>query len=254
VIDSTYQGLGILVILLTLVTIVIVTQFIRRRRDLVALRRIPAYERLPVMAGQSIEAGRPLHISLGSAGIGGESTVLTITSAELAYQLARRTATGDAPPILTLSAASALPLGQDTLRRAYQSRGLPERYKARNVRWYPSGAGGLAFAGGVAVMMHEDRIVGNVMAGSYGPELALILDTSARHGLPSIAVSDQLEGQAVAYAMADDALIGEEIFAAGSYLGGGASQIGESVAIDLLRWLLIAVLVIAFVAGLVNGG
>lgn len=253
-IDSTNQVFAFLVILLTLVVIVVVTQFVRRRKDLFLLRRIAAYDAMPRMVSRSIEANRPLHLSLGSAGIGGESTLLAITSAELVYQLAQRAAIGDTPPILTLSAPSALPLGQDTLRRAYDSRGLLERYRPRNVRWYPAGGRSLAFAAGISAMLGDEDISGSVLAGSYGPELALIIDASARRGLPMIAVSDQLEGQAVAFALADEALIGEEVFAAGTYLGGGAVQVGETIAIDILRWLLILAVVAAFIAGVIAEG
>ena len=48
--------------------------------------------------------------------------------------------------------------------------------------------------------------------------------------------------------------IGEEVFAAGSYLDGGAVEVGESLTIDVLRWLLIIVLLIAFVVGIINNG
>ncbi|MCZ2098095.1 MAG: hypothetical protein LC121_17865 [Anaerolineae bacterium] len=45
--------------------------------------------------------------------------------------------------------------------------------------------------------------------------------------------------------MADQPLIGEELFLAGAYLGDSASQRASVVTLDFLRWLLILGLLIA---------
>lgn len=251
---ETTQVLGILIITIALVATLLTTYFVRAGKLTPALRRIPAYDRMPELVGLSIESSRPLHISLGSAGIGDESTLLAITSAELAYQLTARAAIGDAPPILTLTSTSAIPLGQDTLRRAYQRQNLASRYRPNNVRWYPSGARSLAFAAAITALIGDDRPAANVLAGSYGTELALIMEAAGRRDQPTIAVSDQLEGQAIAYALSSEVLIGEEIFAAGTYLDGGGVQVGETVTIDVLRWLLVAVIIIGFILVVLNGG
>ncbi|MDX1992807.1 MAG: DUF6754 domain-containing protein [bacterium] len=252
--DAVDSTLSLMVIVLTLVIVVLTAQFARRRRDLFTLRPIPAYEAVPDFAARSIESSRPLHLALGSAGIGTETTLLAIAAAELAYQVTIRAAIGDASPIVTLTAPSSFPLGQDTLRRAYQSRGLVERYRAENVRWYPAGSRSLAYAAAITALHSDDNTTADIFAGSFGPELALMLESSSRRRQPSIAVSDQPEGQAVAFALSEYPLIGEEIFAAGSYLDGGAVQRAESASIDVLRWLLIAVIIVAFIVGLVNNG
>lgn len=242
-----------LTIAFTLIMVLITTNFVRRGRLHPILRRIPAYERIPGLVGLSIESSRPLHISLGSTGIGDESTLLAITSAELAYQVTSRASIGDASPILTMTNTSAIPLGQDTLRRAYYQRNLGERYSPTNVRWYPNGPRSLVFAAAISAMIKDDDVAANIMGGSYGAELALITDASRRRDVPIVAYSNQLEGQAVAYALADEALIGEEIFAVGTYLEGGAVQVSETIVIDVLRWLLIIIMIIGFIAGFLNG-
>lgn len=248
--DSTNQLLALMAIVLALVLVLIVTQFIRRRRDLFPLRPIDAYANLPALVSRSIEADQPLHLSLGSSGVGGETTLLSVTSAELAYQVARSAAIGDTPPVFTLTDASALPVGQDTLRRAYAARQRLDALQPGRVRWLPSGTRSLAFAAAVTAMMHDEKLGGQVLAGRFGPEIGLMLDAGARRGLPAVAVSDDLEGQAVAYALTDDPLIGEEVFAAGAYLEGGASQVAGMVTADMLRWTLIIILLLAFIGGI----
>lgn len=250
--DSTTQVITVLILLLALVISLIITQFIRRRRDLVTLRPIPAYTTLPLMVGEAIEANRPVHISFGSASLGGSSTALTLASAELFYQTAQRAAIGAVPPILTVSDTTAIPLGQDTLRRAYRSRNLLDRYPQGRVRWYPAGARSVAFAAALTATLGDDRVANNVLVGSFGPELALITEAAARRNQGVIAASDQPEGQAVAYVMSDQPLIGEEIFTAGAYLGDSASHRASVVTLDLLRLLLILAILIPTAIEVIN--
>jgi hypothetical protein len=249
-IDTTTQVLSVLIILLTLVIMAVLS---RRRRTPFPLRTIPAFAVMPALTQRAIEADRPVHISLGSAGLGGETTLLAVAGAELAYQLSSRAAMGVTSPILTLTDPSALPLAQDTLRRAYQSRRLSEHFRANNARWYPAGARSLAYAAAVTALMADENVSSNVMVGSFGPELALIMEASARRNIPIIAVSDQLEGQAIAYALSDEPLIGEEVFAGGPYLGGNPQQTAESVTIDILRWLLVLAMLIGLIAAIRGG-
>lgn len=240
--DSTIAVLAIM----TLVTTLIFTAASTLPRLKVTLRPLPAYQKMPGMVGHAIEADRPLHISLGSAGIGGESTILAVTVAELAYQLAQHAAIGDTSPIITLSNASAFPLAQDTLRRAYQSRGFGNNYSPLSARWYPAGEYSLAFAASLTTLMQTENVSGSVLAGSHGAEIALIMDASNRKKQPIIGVSSQLDGQAVAYALGDEPLIGEEVFSAAAYLEGSPSALRVPFTMDALRWVLIA----AMLAGL----
>ncbi len=251
--SSTTQFVSIIIILLALATNLILTQTIRRRRSAVPLRPIRAFEMLPLMIGEAVEADRPLHLSFGHVGLGGENTVLALATAELAYQAARRAAIGATAPIVTVSNPSALPLAQDTLRRAYFSRERIVPYSGSQARWYPSNGQTLAFAAALTATMGDERVAGNVLAGSFGPELALALEQAQRRRIPTIATSASLEGQAVAYAMADFPLIGEEVFAAGGYLGESAGQTALVAAQDVLRWLLIAIILVPAANALTDG-
>jgi Domain of unknown function (DUF6754) len=239
--DSTTQTLTTLIILAALVISVVVTQFIRRRKESFPLRTIRAYDAIPPFVGEAIEAGRPVHVSFGSAGLGGSSTALTLASAELFYQVALRASAGST--ILTVSDPSALPLGVGALRRAYALR--PDRLSGSSVHWYPAGERSLAFAAALTGLMGDDKVSSDILVGSYGPELALILEAAARRRQSTIAGSVDLAGQAVAYAMADRTLIGEEMFVAGAYLGDSSVQHASVVALDVLRWLLILGILIA---------
>jgi hypothetical protein len=241
-VDVTTQTYLVLVLLAALVISTIARLVIRRRVGFYPLRPIPAYTRLPTAIGAAIEANRPLHLSFGSAGLGGQQTPLALATADLAYHAARAAAIGDTPPLITVSNGSVLPLAQDTLRRAYASRGMLARYPRGSVQWYPQGARSLAFAAALTGVMADNRALVNVLAGSFGPEMALPAEAAARQRQQLFASSDQLEGQAVAYALADAPLLGEELYVAGAYLGDEPSRQAMVVTLDTLRLALVVLL------------
>lgn len=210
--------------------------------DALPFRQIDAYAVVPRLVGQAIEADRPVLFSTGSASLGDQSTVITLAGAALMYYITQRVAISETPPLFLTSETSVVPFGYDVLRRAYLSRGTPVRSGIQSVRWFPSGPTGersLVFAAMLTATMHSDDVAGSVFVGRFGEELALALLSSQRRSVPSIAGSSDIIGQAVAYAMADGALIGEDIFSPVGYLGEKSSEKGSLAAQDVLRVLVI---------------
>jgi hypothetical protein len=240
--DSATGLLTILILLLTFLVIALGTPLLRRNRR-IALREQVAFAALPLLVSEAIESDRPLHFSFGSAAPGGATTPLLLANIEMITLLATQAAIGARQPLITMSEALSIPVGYDVLRRAYRARNQESKVKLRNVQWYPDAARSLAFAGAVSSVIVEERVSTNVLTGSFGPELALIMDTAARRRQTVIAASDQLEGQAVAFAMSDYPLIGEEMFAGGAYLGQRAAQVGGILAVDVLRFLLVLTII-----------
>jgi hypothetical protein len=250
-VDSTIQLLTVLIILASLVLTVILTQFVRRRRDRYVLRDFPAFNAIPRMIGESIEMNRPLHVAFGNNPLDTQ-LIPALVSAELGYQVLRRTVIGSSKPIVTAGSASAVPIAHDTLRRAYASRGLIRQYRATSTQWYPAGERGFGYAAAVSGVVADNQVSANVLSGNYSTEMALVGDAMARRGQSVIATSTNLQGQAVAYVFSDYPLIGEEVFAAASYLEGTASQMGGTVTQATLRGILIFILLVVTVAGLAD--
>jgi hypothetical protein len=93
-------------------------------------------------------------------------------------------------------------------------------------------------------VMATERTGGSLFAGNFGAELALPLLSSTRNRTTSIAAPTDLEGQAVAYAMADHALLGDGLFVAGAYLDDSKAQLGGVVAGTVLRYTVIICLIV----------
>ena len=66
-----------------------------------------------------------------------------------------------------------------------------------------------------------------------------MLDGARQLGQGTLAVSDQLEGQAIAYAMADEVLIGEQLYGAAAQISADTAAWTDARARDVWRGLLI---------------
>lgn len=226
--DTTLQVYSVLFIAITVVLVYSARYFQARRRR---QRQLDGMARISQWITQSIESSRPLHLSFGNAGVGGDNTPAALAEAEFFHQVIRRAESCDMSPILSMSAPATLPLGQAVLRRAWLKGGALSR-----AQWYPPD---LAYAGAIAASMADDEPAAHIMAGSFGAELALMLDSAERRGGASLAVSDRLDGGAVAFAQADHVLIGEELFAASGAVSEDGGGPGDAAVLDVWRGLII---------------
>lgn len=246
--DNLLVG-GIVVIGLALT--LIGTALVRRWR--LALRPIRAFAALPALVDEAIESDRTVHVSFGNAGVGAETTLTALVGAEALQALAERAAIGDRSPVVTLSDPLGLALAQDSLRRAYIARGVPGRFDNMAAMWLPQGPGSLAFAAGAASLASDERASANVLIGRFGAEMVVIGEMGARREMTQVAGSDVLEGQAVAYAVSEMPLIGEEMFVGGAYLSRDPVKRGGVLAQDALRIGVIVVVVVSFIVASLIG-
>jgi len=245
--------LAVGVVVLGAVLTVAGTLLLRRRR--LAVRTIPAFRTMPTAVDEAIESDRGLHISWGDAGVGGQSTLTALAGAQVVHALTERAAIGDRSPTVTMSDPLGLALAQDTLRRAYAARGLPNRFRATSAAWLPSGPGSLAFAAGAASLASDDNVSANVLIGRFGIEMIVIAEMGARRDIIQVAGSDtRLEGQAVAYVISETPMLGEEMFAGGAYLSRDPVSLGGLLAQDVLRWLMILFILLGFILATLTAG
>lgn len=218
------------------------------------LREIPAYEAMRAATGEAVEADKPVHVSFGGAAIGEDSTVTALAAADLLQFVAERAAIGERPTLATVSNPITLGVAQDALRRAYKARGRIKEFRPIHARWYPQGPLSLAFAAGVGAAIRDEDILGNILIGRFGAEMALVAENALRLNRQIIAQSDRAEGQAVAYAISRTPLIGEELYVSSGYLQQNPLGVGGVVALDLLRYLVIAALLLTALYSFVFGG
>lgn len=210
--------------------------FVRRRSPGV-FRRIQAYERLNRAIGLAVEGGTRLHISIGRGNLFTARGGSALAGLAMLRRLSERTSLSDKPPVVTSGDASLAILSQDTLQSGYRAASAEDQYRFTTGRL--TGLTPFAFAAGTMFVARDEDVSANVVIGDLGAEAALLADASESANADLIAGSDNLSAQSIFYAASQDPLIGEELFAAGAYLGAGASHEASLQTQDVLRWLVI---------------
>ena len=221
-----------------------------KRKSPASLREIPALTSLYRTLGLSIEDGTRLHISLGTGSLLDARGGSALAGLAMLRHLAERTSVSDEPSIASAGDPTLGLLTQDTLQAGYQAAGVEELYVPTTGR--VTGLSPFGYAAGAMNISQNENVSANIIIGHFGTEAALLAEASDRDNVVVIGASDELTGQAVLFANTQDALIGEELFSAGAYLGAGASHVASLTVQDILRWLVILALLGGAVAKLLG--
>jgi hypothetical protein len=228
--------LGILAVSFSLLLVITIW----KRRSPSAVRELPALMRLYRAIGLSVEDGTRLHVSLGHGGLlnaRGGSAFAGLAALRL---ISERTSVSDKPPVASAGDPTLGLLTQDTLQAGYQAAGVDELYVPTSGR--VTGFGPFGFVAGAMPITSNENISANILLGHFGAEVGLLVEASERENVTLIGASDDLAGQAVLFAGSQEALIGEELFAAGAYIGAGPSHMASLTVQDILRWVIVLAL------------
>ena len=225
-----------LIIFIVAALLLLVFTFMRRKSPAM-FRKIEAYERLNHAVGLAVEGGTRLHVSIGRGNLFTARGGSALAGLAMLRRLSEQTSISDNPPIVTSGDASLAILSQDTLQSGFRAAGAEDQYRVTSGRL--TGLTPFAFAAGTIPIIRDENISANVVIGDLGAEAALLADAAEGKETDLIAASDNLSAQSVLYAYSQEPLIGEELFAAGAYLGAGASHEASLQVQDVLRWLVI---------------
>jgi hypothetical protein len=223
--------------LLALAAILFVGLTFWRRRSPASLRPIDAYERLNRSVGLAVEMGTRLHISLGRGNFLTARGGSALAGLAMLRRLSERTSVSDRPPVVTSGDASLAILSQDTLQSGYRAAGAEDQYRFSTGRL--TGLTPFSYAVGALSTIHDESVSANIVLGDLGTEAGLLAEAADRENTSLIAASDDLSAQSIFFASSEEPLIGEELFAAGAYVGAGASHEASLHVQDILRWLII---------------
>ena len=218
------------------------------------LRAIEGYNAVRTGLSRAAETGRAVHISPGTGSIGtsGTSTASTLAGLTIVESMARVSAITGAPMQATTNDAVAHTLAENALSRGYQRAGWEIESENGGARFVTHGDP-LAYAAGAAEIVSKHQVSHAVMSGQFGPEVLFLMEAQRRSGAQQIAGSSDSQAVALMYLSADHVLVGEEIFASGAYLEQRSVHIASLFAQDSLRWLIIILLLIGFIAANIVG-
>jgi hypothetical protein len=249
VLDLIGNFLSLIFILLCL-GLILFFFFSDRKRPKINLRDIQAFRHIRREVDLAVEAGKRLHISLGRGNIhdtqGGAALIgLTILDCS-----ARAASNSDRPPMVTSGDGVLNILSQDTLQFTYQSLAAEQRYDPTNARL--AGLTPMAFAAGCLPIIHDEHVSANIFAGHLGAEVALLTEAGERTSSLTVAGTDSIHAQAVLFATSDEPLLGEELYAAGAYLGSGVAHTASLRMQDIMRWVLLVAIILGAFLNLVG--
>lgn len=222
------------------VVLLIVLSFLHRRSPF-KFRDIPVYSRLRRAIGLAVEDGTRVHFSLGRGSIVTPSAASALVALSALQRVGERTAVSDNPPVATAGDGALAILAQDSLSSAYDAAGALDLFEPDSAR--AAGLTPFSYAAATIPVLRDENISANVVLGNFGMEVGLVADAAERDGIFTIAASDQIPAQAVLFATTPDALIGEELYAAGSYLQSGPMHSASLALQDILRWGIVIVMV-----------
>lgn len=235
-------AIGLFFLLLFAAIVVALTPVIARQRkrspaEPLPLRPIDGYASLPRAIGEAVETGRRLHVSLGSGAVGGSETAAVLAGLTVVERLAQAASISDRPPVVSSGDGLAVLLAQDALRRVYNQQNLIERYDPNSARL--TGPTPFSYAAGAMLIVPGETVAANILAGSFGSEIAAAAEAGMRADITQVAGASDPGAQAIAYAAAEHPLIGEELYVAGAYLRQLPSHVASVYAQDAMRILIV---------------
>ncbi len=226
--------IGILFILLA--ALLFITFSLQRKRR-VFFRTIPTIQNLRKTISQSIEDGKRLHLSLGNASLLSPNNASALASLATLNRIASLTVQSDRLPVATSGDGGLAMLSQDTIWSAYKACDAGWLYHHSQGRL--TGVGAFPYLAGAMVISQHEEVSSNILAGHFGPEVALLCSAAEQEDAFHVGTSNMLPAQAALYACAKEPLIGEELFALPAYLKAGPIHLASVRVQDTLRWLII---------------
>jgi hypothetical protein len=215
------------------------------------LRDMPAFYKIKGAVEVSVEDGSGIHISLGRGDVTSPQAASAFIGLSMLKEITSDISTGDTPPTASTGNGTLAILAQDTLRVKFESMGKEDLFRLdyANV----AGLTPFSYAAGTMPIVFKDSTSTLILAGSVGNEFGLIASAAERGNTLTMAGSDNLTGQAMLYALTDEPLIGEELYAGPAYFSNEKTYDASLHTQDVARWVIISIMILAAIFGFFSG-
>ena len=237
------------VLVVTLFFCVAVLFFVQRARGGAELfiRKIPGLEAVDDAVGRATEMGRPV---LFVPGIETVSEVGTLAALTILGHVARRVANHGTRLLVPVADPIVMTTAQEIVRTAYAEVGQLDAYDPGSVAYLTYDQFG--YTAGVDGIMVRERPEAVFLLGTFYAESLILAETGHAIGAIQIAGTKETSQLPFFVAACDYTLIGEELFAASSYLSREPVMLGSLKGQDLTKMAIVYVMVFAFVVGTVG--
>jgi hypothetical protein len=227
----------------------LVLLYIRRARagKPLFIRKIPGLEAVDEAVGRSTEMGRPV---LYVSGLGELSGVTTLAALSILGRVAKRTAQYEVRLLVPCTEPLVMTTAQEIVKQSYSEAGRPDLYQESDVFYLTYDQFG--YAAGVDGIMLRDRPGAVFLQGYFYAEALILAETGHSIGAIQIAGTTATSQLPFFVAACDYTLIGEEMFAASSYLSKEPVMLGTLKAEDLAKILIVAIFAASAVIGTIG--
>ncbi len=211
------------------------------------IRRIPGLEAVDDAVGRATEMGRPV---LYVPGIETVSEISTLAALTILGHVAKKVAQHGTPLIVPTADPIVMTTAQEIVKQAYAETGQSDRYDPTSVSYLTYDQFG--YTAGVDGIMVRERPEAVFLLGYFAAESLILAETG--HEIGAIQISGTKETSQLPFFVAacDYTLIGEELFAASSYLSHEPVMLGSLKGQDFAKFWIVVLIVTAVVVGTVG--
>lgn len=208
------------------------------------IRKIPGLEAVDDAVGRATEMGRPV---LYVPGIETVSEVGTLAALTILGHVAKKVAQHGTPLIVPCADPIVMTTAQEIVKQSYAEVGQSDRYDESAIAYLTYDQFG--YTAGVDGIMVRERPEAVFLLGYFAAESLILAETG--HAIGAIQISGTKETSQLPFFVAacDYTLIGEELFAASSYLSREPVMLGSLKGQDLAKIVMVGIIAVAVVIG-----
>lgn len=155
------------------------------------IRPINGLDAIEEAVGRATEMGRPVHYSIGIAGVTDQSAPQTIAGLEILGFTTSLVAKYNARIVATTPTAQVFPIAQEIMRQKFLAAGKPEMFLEETVQFLSSDQ--FAYSAGAMGFMTREKAAANIMMGAFWAESLLMAEAGAHAGAIQVAGTANLQ-------------------------------------------------------------
>ena len=216
------------------------TYMARKGKDLY-IRPIAGIDAVDEAIGRATEMGKPILYIPGIATI---ADVATLASLSILSRVAERAARYQSRIIVPNYDPVVFTTAQEVVKEGYMRAGRPNEFNEDDVFFLANRQ--FAYAAAVSGIMVREKPATNIFMGMFYAESLLLAETGASTGAIQIAGTDAVTQLPFFITACDYTLIGEELYAAGAYLGKDPKLLGSLKGQDWGKVVIVSAISLGF--------
>lgn len=194
----------------------------------IPIRRVPGLDAIDEAIGRSTEMGSTSLFVIP----GGPFDAQAFAAFDILSHVAKQTAKYDTRLMVVNALPEAHAIATEVVREAYVTQGKEAAFTDGTMKFLSGG-----FTAGVLGIYEREKIGANFMFGSFFFESLTLAEAGQSTGAIQVSGTANTHQLPFLVAACDYSLIGEEIYAAGTYLSGNKVQIGSLAAQELGKYV-----------------